>query len=27
MKTVYMFDLNGNYLRSFKSSREAASYI
>ena len=27
MKTVYMFDLNGNYLRSFKSAREAASYI
>lgn len=27
MKTVYMFDLNGNYLRSFKSSRDAASYI
>ena len=27
MKTVYMFDLNGNYLRSFKSSREAAAYI
>lgn len=26
-KTVYMFDLNGNYLRSFKSSREAAAYI
>lgn len=27
MKTVYMFDLNGNYLRSFKSARDAASYI
>lgn len=27
MKTVYMFDLTGNYLRSFKSSREAARYI
>lgn len=27
MKTVYMFDLNGNYLRSFKSAREAAAYI
>lgn len=27
MKTVYMFDLNGNYLRSFKSAREAATYI
>ena len=27
MKTVYMFDLNGNYLRSFKSAREAAVYI
>lgn len=27
MKTVYMFDLNGNYLRSFKSSRDAANYI
>lgn len=27
MKTVYMFDLNGNYLRSFKSAREAAIYI
>lgn len=26
-KTVYMFDLNGNYLRSFKSAREAAAYI
>lgn len=26
-KTVYMFDLNGNYLRSFKSAREAAIYI
>ena len=27
MKTVYMFDLNGNYLRSFKSAIEAAAYI
>lgn len=27
MKTVYMFDLNGNYLRSFKCSREAANFI
>lgn len=27
LKTVYMFDLNGNYLRSFKSSRDAAFYI
>lgn len=27
MKTVYMFDLKGNYLRSFKSARDAASYI
>lgn len=27
MKTVYMFDLNGNYLRSFRSSREAAIFI
>ena len=27
IKTVYMFDLNGNYLRSFKSAREAAAYI
>lgn len=27
MKTVYMFDLNGNYLRSFKNAREAAIYI
>lgn len=27
MKTVYMFDLNGNYLRSFKSLREAAIFI
>ena len=27
MKTVYMFDLNGNYLKSFKSARDAASYI
>ena len=27
MKTVYMFDLNGNYLRSFKNAREAAAYI
>lgn len=27
MKTVYMFDLTGNYLRSFKSTRDAASYI
>jgi hypothetical protein len=27
MKTVYMFDLNGNYLRSFKSAREAAMFI
>ena len=27
MKIVYMFDLNGNYLRSFKSAREAAAYI
>ena len=27
MKTVYMFDLNGNYLRSFKSARKAAAYI
>lgn len=27
MKTVYMFNLNGNYLRSFKSAREAAAYI
>lgn len=26
-KRVYMFDLNGNYLRSFQSSREAAFYI
>lgn len=26
-KTVYMFDLNGNYLRSFKNSREAAMFI
>ena len=26
-KTVYMFDLNGNYLRSFKSARDAASFI
>lgn len=26
-KTVYMFDLNGNYLRSFKNAREAAAYI
>ena len=26
-KRVYMFDLNGNYLRSFKCSREAALYI
>lgn len=26
-KTVYMFDLEGNYLRSFKNAREAASYI
>lgn len=26
-KTVYMFDLNGNYLRSFKNAREAANYI
>ena len=26
-KTVYMYDLNGNYLRSFKSARDAASYI
>lgn len=27
MKTIYMFDLTGNYLRSFKSARDAASYI
>ena len=27
MKTVYMFDLNGTYLRSFKSVREAAIFI
>lgn len=27
MKTVYMFDLRGNYLRSFKSARDAASFI
>lgn len=26
-KTVYQFDLNGNYLRSFKSVREAAKFI
>lgn len=26
-KRVYMFDLNGNYLRSFQCSREAALYI
>lgn len=27
MKTIYMFDLNGNYLRSFKNAREAAIFI
>lgn len=27
MKTVYMFDLNGNYLRRFKSAREASIFI
>lgn len=27
MKTVYMFDLSGNYLRSFKSARDAAQFI
>lgn len=27
LKTVYMFDLNGNYLRSFKSARDAATYV
>lgn len=26
-KTVYMFDLNGNFLRSFKSARDAAHFI
>lgn len=26
-KTIYMFDLNGNFLRSFKNAREAANYI
>lgn len=26
-KTVYMFDLSGNYLRSFMSAREAAMFI
>lgn len=26
-KTVYMFDLNGNFLRNFKNVREAANYI
>lgn len=26
-KTVYMYDLKGEYLRSFKSTREAARYI
>jgi len=26
-KTVYMFDLNGNYLRSFKSVKDAAVYL
>lgn len=27
VKRVYMFDLKGNYLRSFKSCREAAMYV
>lgn len=27
IKKVYMFDLKGNFLRSFKTSREAAIYI
>lgn len=27
MKTIYMFDLSGNYLRSFKNAREAAIFI
>ena len=27
LKTVYMFDLKGNYLRSFKSAREAALHV
>lgn len=27
LKKVYMFDLNGNYLRSFKCCRDAALYI
>lgn len=26
-KTVYMFALNGNYLRSFKSAKDAANYL
>lgn len=27
MKTIYMYDLKGNYLRSFKGAREAAEYL
>lgn len=26
-KTIYMYDLRGNYLRSFKGAREAAEYL
>lgn len=26
-KTIYMYDLKGNYLRSFKGAREAAEYL
>ncbi len=26
-KTIYMYDLKGNYLRSFKGAREAAQYL
>lgn len=26
-KTIYMFDLNGNYLRSFKGAKAAAEYL
>lgn len=27
MKTIYQFDLNGNYLRSFRCARDAAKFI